>query len=96
MKFSASNISRIYHISQIISLIILVLPSDFKMAVYTPNYLGYFWLLLYPFILGCFVYLSIIDFKKGNKKSLLRRLFIFIGYIALTVGLWYLLSYLYH
>lgn len=95
MKSSYSNLARIYHVILLVSLIILCFPASLKMAVYTPNILGYIWLCTYILILISFIYLSIIDFKNGNKKSLKNRIIIFGGFIMLTVGLWYLSAYLY-
>ncbi len=74
MKVKMSTICIIYYILQIISLIILILPSDFKMAVYTPNYLGYFWLSLYPVICFCFLYLTVVDIKNNNIKLIKKRI----------------------
>ncbi len=95
MRNSNANFSLIYYALQIISLVILCLPTHLKMAVYTPNIFGYIWLFTYPLILIGFIFLSIYDIKNGNKKSLRNRGIMFIAFISVTVGLWYFLVYLF-
>lgn len=95
MKKIESKGFSFFYILLIVSILLLLLPVEMQMAVYTPSIIGYIGLLLYPIILIYFILLSYTDFKDGNKKTLRKRGIVFIGYIALTIGLWYFLAYLY-
>ena len=80
------KINYIYIFSILISLVILILPSNFKVAVYTPNILGYLWLITFPIIIACYIYLML---KKGRKKSERRKdSLIFLIFILFTIIYW--------
>ncbi len=64
-------LSNLFSLSLIIPLIILLLPNDYKISVYTPSILGYIWILLFPIILITFLLLSYQDYIKKIKKKLL-------------------------
>jgi ABC-type polysaccharide/polyol phosphate export permease len=80
------KINLIYVLSIFISLVILVLPSNYKMAVYTPNILGYLWIITFPIIIACYIYLML---KKGRKKNERRKdSLIFIIFVLFTILYW--------
>jgi hypothetical protein len=79
-----------YYISLFISIIIYVLPTKYKMAMYTPNYLGLFWLfILIPIMLILFIWLLILDIKKKDYKELIKRILIFVVIISFCIGYWF-------
>ena len=86
MKIKKINL--VFNLSIIFSLVILILPVKYRMAVYTPNILGYFWLLSFPIIIGCFIWLTFLNLKNKNKANLIRKGFIFIGFIVLSIIIW--------
>lgn len=82
-----SKIKLFFHLSIIISLIIIVLPVDYKNAIYTPNILGYIWILLFPIILICYSYLMLKS--SFTKKTKLQETTILILFILITVCFWF-------
>ena len=68
------------YISMLIFLIILILPIEYRIEVYTPSLIGYIWLLLIPIIVGLLFLSSYLDFKsKKNKLAITKRILFFIG-----------------
>jgi hypothetical protein len=64
---SYKNLNYIFYTSLIIGAIFFLIPPEFKMAVYTPNVLGYFWLLgILPIVLISFLWLTYLDFKTDK------------------------------
>lgn len=78
----------LFYLVLIISLVLLLLPSEYKMAVYTPNYLGWFWLVIcLPTTLLLFIWLLIKDVRSKNWRVLTNRTSIFI--LTLFLSIWY-------
>ncbi len=87
MNFIRKFSEQIFYILLAITIFIFFLPGEAKMAVYTPNYLGWFWFIfLIPITLICFVLLSIIDFKQKNYKVLIFRTVVFIVAVLICIG----------
>lgn len=85
------KLNYIFYISLVLSFIILLFPLEYKMGGYTPNILGWIWLiLLIPVTLITFFYLLITDLRnKTNKKELLRRTIFFLAIILLSIMYWF-------
>ncbi len=56
-----------------LTLVISCLPKNYVMAVYTPNILGYIFLLFLAAVVLLFVYLSITDIILNRYKQILTR-----------------------
>ena len=70
MSSTYQTIKKTFYICLIFSFVILLIPGEYKIAVYTPNILGWFWLvILIPLTLITFVWLLISDLKKSENKS---------------------------
>ena len=75
-----------YFISITLSLVLLILPTNYKNAVYTPSILGYIWLLLFLIILICYIYLMLKTNRK--RKNMIKDSFIFFIFIIFTLSVW--------
>lgn len=90
MSGTYQTVKNIFYICLIFSFVILLVPGEYKIAVYTPNILGWFWLtVLIPLTFITFILLLISDFKKNRKKTLLIRSLIFITVLVASVGYWF-------
>lgn len=87
----SSRIKLLYFISITLSLVLLILPANYKSAVYTPNILGYTWLLLFPIILICYLYLMLKTKRKRKKK--IKESVIFFVFVLITVSVWIYQAY---
>jgi len=77
----------IFYIILLFSLLIFLLPSEYKVAGYSLNLLGWIWFLfLVPTTLVIFSWLSIIDLKKKNTRQFIIRLTIFTVALIITVA----------
>ncbi|EDP96257.1 hypothetical protein U8527_09105 [Kordia algicida OT-1] len=83
------KINIFFYIGLLISFIIFLLPGEYKIAVYTPNYLGWFMLSLAGLSLLTYFWLLMVDFKKKNFKRLLRRTLFLITIIGISVAYWF-------
>jgi hypothetical protein len=76
----------IFYIILLLSLVIFLLPPEYKVAGYSLNFLGWIWLLfLIPSTLFFFSWLSIVDLKKKNIKQFIIRLVFFTITLIITV-----------
>ncbi len=85
-----ARINNLFYITLSISFIILLIPSHYKMGVYTPNYLGWFWLLVcLPTTLITFIWAGIQDIKNKIWRELVIRVLIFISILIISFGYWF-------
>ncbi len=79
------KLNRVYYVCLILFLFILFIPVKYKIAVYGPNYLGWFWALLTPIILTLYFWLLIRDARRKELKMkiIYRTLF-----LLLTIGVY--------
>lgn len=90
MKPFYKKISLIFYLALIISFVVLLIPPNYKMGVYTPNLLGWIWLLgLIPLTIITFFWLLILDIKKGKTMNLIYRTIIYILTIFIACLYWY-------
>lgn len=74
-----TRVNTLFYIILMISFIVYLMPGHDKMAVYTPNVLGFFWLLVCLLIPAItYLWSSILDLKQKNWRSLIIRSVIFI------------------
>lgn len=86
-----SRVRLFYFVSIALSLVLLILPTNYKNAVYTPSIIGYIWLLLFPIILICYIYLMLKTNRKRKKK--IKESIIFFIFILITVLIWIYQAY---
>lgn len=80
----------IFIISLTMSLLLFLLPPEFTWGVYSPNYLGWFWLLLcLPVTFISFVWSSTQDLKNRNWRRLIIRVSIFVSVAIISVVYWF-------
>ncbi|WP_420574184.1 hypothetical protein [Kordia sp.] len=87
------NINTFFYVALLTSFLIFLLPVEYKMAVYSLNYLG--WLMIALILLSCVVFfgLLIVDISKKNFKRLLNRTLFFTLIIAVSVAYWFYMAY---
>jgi|APTNR8051073442_1049403.scaffolds.fasta_scaffold00157_52 hypothetical protein len=84
------TIGIIFYISLTMSFILLILPPEITWGVYTPNYLGWFWLLVcLPTTLITFIWAGIQDIKNKIWRELVIRVLIFISILIISFGYWF-------
>jgi hypothetical protein len=80
----------VFIVSLLLIIIITILPPEYKMATYTPNFLGFFWLLVcMPLMFISFLAGSIINLKKNNLKTFMLRLITLVAGLAICIGVWF-------
>ena len=83
------KLNLLFYLSLPLSFIIFLIPSEFKIAVYSPNYLGWFLLIiLLPTTLISFIWLTVLDFKKNNKQNSVKRFLLLFIIIVLSIIYW--------
>jgi len=87
------KINIFFYLGLFTSFILFLLPSEYKTAVYTPNYLGWFMLLLTALSFLTYFWLLIIDYKKKNIKRLVRRTLFLVTILIASVAYWFYKSY---
>ena len=80
------KINTFFYFGLILFFLIFLLPGTYKMGVYTPNYLGWFMILLAGLSLLTYFFLLVVDFKKKNFKRLGIRTLFLLTIIAATVA----------
>lgn len=89
MKFQYQKVNNIFYVSLFLAFFLLILPPESKSAIYGPNYLGWFWIIInIPIVILLFLYLLFIDLKNNNTKKLLKRILYFLVIIAISVIYW--------
>lgn len=87
IKFMKNKTNIIFYVILLLSLLIFLLPSEYKVAGYSLNLLGWIWFLfLVPTTLIIFSWLSIIDLKKKDAKQFIIRLTVFTVVLIITVA----------
>ncbi len=77
------NLNRVFITLFVIAYVLLLMPVEYKMGVYTPSLLGFILILIC--LLGIpipFLYLLIVDTKRSQISKSLIRLLLIIGFIA--------------
>lgn len=93
MKTIKSKVNLIFYVNTILAYILLLVPIKYKIEIYSPSVLGYFWLLVtIPVSLISLVYLSYIDIRKKQYKSLVQRSIFSVFILVLFVITWIYLS----
>ena len=91
MKIKYHSENTVFYIALFLAAFIYLLPSDLKMSIYGPSYLGWFLVLInIPSVFTLFIYLLIIDLKKKNTKKLLIRTLLFFLSIVVCIFYWFL------
>ena len=89
MIFRYSKLNITFYVSIFLAFILLIVPPRFKMGVYGPNFLGWFWtIILIPVSLITFLWLLVLDIKGKRKKELLKRTILFFIIIGASVAYW--------
>ena len=84
------RINLVFYLGLVLSFAILILPYQYKAAVYTPNILGWFWLLvLLPGTLVTLIWASIINIRSRNWRQFKTRMLIFVSVILISVAYWF-------
>ncbi len=88
------KINIIFYFALTLSFLIFLLPYQYKAAVYTPNILGWIWLVgLLPLTIVTFIGAGINNYKKKNWKELKMRSLVFLITIIVSVGYWFYVAY---
>jgi hypothetical protein len=89
MKFKYQKLNNIFYVSLFLSFFLLLLPPESKSAIYGPNYLGWFWIIInIPIVILLFLYLLFIDLNNNNTKKLLKRILYFLVIIVISIIYW--------
>lgn len=68
---------------------ILILPTEYRIDIYSPSIIGYIWLLLIPIIIGLVFISSYLDFKsQKNKMKIIKKILFFIGFVIISIIIW--------
>jgi hypothetical protein len=90
MKFKYQKLNNIFYVSLFLAFFLLLLPPESKSAIYGPNYLGWFWIIInIPIVILLFLYLLFIDLKNNNTKKLLKRILYFLVIIVISIIYWF-------
>jgi hypothetical protein len=90
MKFKYQKLNNIFYVSLFLAFFLLLLPPESKSAIYGPNYLGWFWIIInIPTVILLFLYLLFIDLKNNNTKKLLKRILYFLVIIVISIIYWF-------
>ncbi len=89
MAFKSFKLNIIFYLSLLLNLVLLIFPIDFKMGVYGPNFLGWFWIIfLIPLSIITFLWLLLIDLKNKKTRQLLKRTIILFISISFFIIYW--------
>lgn len=84
------NLNSIFYVILFLSGGVFLLPSDYKIVVYTPSIIGWFLLLvLIPILIITFFWLLIKDLREKNTKKLIIRFLVFLFVIGLCAIYWF-------
>ncbi|EDP96260.1 hypothetical protein U8527_09120 [Kordia algicida OT-1] len=89
------KINTFFYVGLLTSFLIFLLPGEYKIAIYTPNYLGWFMLFLTGLSILIYFWLLIVDYKKKNFKHLIRRTLFLVAIIGISVAYWFYKVYSY-
>lgn len=90
MKFKYQKLNNIFYVSLFLAFFLLLLPPESKSAIYGPNYLGWFWIIInIPIVILLFLYLLFIDLNNNNTKKLLKRILYFLVIIVISIIYWF-------
>jgi hypothetical protein len=91
MKFKYQKLNTIFYISLFFAFFLLLLPPELKSAIYGPNYLGWFWIIInIPVVIILFLYLLFIDLNNNKKNNkLLKRILCFLIIIVISIIYWF-------
>jgi len=83
------KIDFLLYASMLVFIIILILPTEYRIEIYSPSLIGYLWLLLIPIIIGLLFLSSYLDFKsKKNKIKIIKKILLFIGFVIISIIVW--------
>jgi len=86
--YSKLNIT--FYLSAILVFILLIIPPRFKMGVYGPNYLGWFWaIILIPTSIIAFLWLLVLDIRNKKVNESLKRTLFFLIVIGFSIVYWF-------
>ena len=90
MKFKYQKLNTIFYISLFFAFFLLLLPPELKSAIYGPNYLGWFWIIInIPVVIILFLYLLFIDLNNNKNNKLLKRILCFLIIILISIIYWF-------
>lgn len=90
MKFKYQKLNTIFYISLFFAFFLLLLPPELKSAIYGPNYLGWFWIIInIPLVIILFLYLLFIDLNNNKNNKLLKRILCFLIIIVISIIYWF-------
>jgi hypothetical protein len=93
LKFKYQKLNNIFYVSLFLAFFLLLLPPESKSAIYGPNYLGWFWIIInIPIVILLFLYLLFIDLNNNsnnNTKKLLKRILYFLVIIVISIIYWF-------
>jgi|SRR5690606_36074876 hypothetical protein len=88
------KVNLIFYLGLATSVLLFLLPPEYKMGVYSPNYLGWFWLLVcLPVTLITFIWSGISDIMTKSWRALTIRIVIFIAVFFISVTYWFYMAY---
>ena len=87
------RINNIFYLGLFTSFILFLLPNDYKMAVYTPNLLGWLMFILLCISILIYFWLLIVDYKKKNYKRLQKRTLFLLTIFGIAVAYWFYQAY---
>lgn len=97
MKSSVCRINSIFYVSTILAYMLLLVPIEYKILVYSPSLLGYFWLFVtIPVSVISLIYLLYMDIRAKKYNSLVKRIIFYIALLVLFVLTSLYLRYNYH
>lgn len=80
----------VFYVSLIFSVLFFIVPVKYVMGVYSPNILGWTWIIVcFSFTLISFVLAGVFDVRKRNWSSLKIRILILLSTVALVVVYWF-------
>ena len=87
---SYKRINIIFYLTLILHFVLTIIPSEYQMRIYSPNYLGWFHLIIIiPVAIITFLWLLILDIKNKNLSIILSRAFLFILIIGFSIVYWF-------
>ena len=85
-----AKLNTAFYAALTVSFVLFLLPSEYKMGVYTPNYLGWF------FVFGCLpitflisLWLNVINIQTKDWKTLIIRNAVFLLVIIISTAYWF-------
>jgi hypothetical protein len=89
MKYINKNLQSIFYIILFINVILFYLPVHYTFGVYTPNFIGWFWMLgLIPISIIMFFRLLIVNSRNGEtKKSVVMTIIVLVIFLT-SIAYW--------